>query len=126
VTTKIDWETVAGILAGVTDKEAHIRRLQELKAATIDADRRVAEAEKLKTRYESAASLHAEAAALLLKANVERAALVEREQAVAATERKLSDREAAVEEREQAVVVHQRLLQQRADHLDEIARTAAA
>src|SRR5689334_8720918 len=118
----INWETVEGAIAGLTDADALKAKLNQLKGAAEQADRRIAE---LKGRYETADKLRAEAAAVLVKAQEKEAGLVRREAAIAPREKELDSRAKQLDERENAVARRERAAEQRHAHLTEIARTAA-
>lgn len=113
----INWETVEGVIAGLTDAAALGQRLRQLQIA----DSKAADLERLEKKYATADSLRAEAAAMLSRASKMQTELAHREAGLQPREAKLDERERRLAAREEALAVRERQVEARHAHLSEIA-----
>lgn len=117
----IDWGTVEGVIAGLTDAEALQLRLNQLKGATIAAEQLA----QLKARYETADKLRAEGAAMLARASAMQTEAARARDALQPREARLDERERRVAAREEACAVRECQAEGRLRDLQEIAKRAA-
>jgi hypothetical protein len=114
----INWDSVEGAIAGLTDAPVFEERLKQLKAATGD----VARAAAAKARYDTAQQVHADAAAMLVKAREHIADLSRQADVWIAREKELLEREKRLAEREDEVTRREREVEQKREHLVEVAK----
>jgi vacuolar-type H+-ATPase subunit I/STV1 len=122
----VDFDSVAAVIATLTDAAELQKRLDVLRSAALAAEQKIKQAEVLAEKYANADRLRTEAATALVKIQEKIAEVRRREEAIAPAEHEIAAKQHLLKQREEAVAHRERAAEARHARLGEIIRAASA